>query len=330
MENVSVGATLFVFGLFKKVFLADGIAPLVNSLFDEASGQPISLLPAWIAAFGFTLQIYFDFSGYTDMALGLARLFGVRLPPNFNSPLKSSSIIDFWLRWHMSLTRFLTAYIYNPLVLVITRRRLARGQPAFTANNATVGGFLVLLMFPTMLTMFISGVWHGAGYLFILWGMLHGVFLTLNHAWRLVGKNLWSNRAAYARFMQPTGFVLTLLCVICSMVLFRSPTMGTASSLYRGMLGVNGFAPGSFNIDSGSVLWILALAAIAFGCPNSLQLLDRYDPALGWKQRDSAEKGAARALAWKPSLAWAVALSIITTLAILYLGGPSEFLYWQF
>jgi hypothetical protein len=130
-ESFAAGITLFVFGLFKKAVLADGIAVYVTPLFDAAAGgSQLSLLGAWIAALGFTLQIYFDFSGYSDMALGLARLVGVRLPPNFDSPLKSDSIIDFWLRWHMTLTRFLTAYLYNPLVLWLTRRRMAQGKRA--------------------------------------------------------------------------------------------------------------------------------------------------------------------------------------------------------
>ena len=126
-ENFAVGLTLLSFGLFKKVVLADHIATFVTPIYGQAaSGGGISLLLAWAAAIGFTLQIYFDFSGYTDMALGLARFFGIRLPQNFNSPLQASSIIDFWLRWHMTLTRFLTAYIYNPLTLSLTRRRMAK------------------------------------------------------------------------------------------------------------------------------------------------------------------------------------------------------------
>ena len=137
-----------------------------------------------MAALGFTLQIYFDFSGYTDMALGLGRFFGVKFPPNFNSPLKATSIIDFWLRWHMTLTRFLTAYIYNPLALWVTRRRAAKGLPMFGGRDTTIGAFVQVLMLPTILTMFVSGFWHGAGYLFILWGVLHGVYLTINHLWR--------------------------------------------------------------------------------------------------------------------------------------------------
>jgi len=185
-ENVAVGLTLLLFGLFKKVVLADKIAPLVTPIYEHAaSGAHVSFLMAWMAAIGFTLQIYFDFSGYTDMALGLARLFGIKLPPNFNSPLRASSIIDFWLRWHMTLTRFLTAYIYNPLVLTLTRRRLAKGRPGFGGRNTTLGAFVSLLMVPTILTMCISGLWHGAGYGFIVWGLLNGIYITINHAWRL-------------------------------------------------------------------------------------------------------------------------------------------------
>ena len=128
-ENIAVGLTLLFFGLFKKVVLADNIAPLVTPIYNHAaSGDKVSFFLAWMAAIGFTLQIYFDFSGYTDMALGAGPIFGIRLPPNFDSPLRAPSIIDFWLRWHMTLTRFLTAYIYNPLVLWLTRRRLAKGH----------------------------------------------------------------------------------------------------------------------------------------------------------------------------------------------------------
>jgi D-alanyl-lipoteichoic acid acyltransferase DltB (MBOAT superfamily) len=129
-ENLAVGLTLLCFGLFKKVILADSIAPHVSPIYERAAADGgTTLLLGWIAAFGFTLQLYFDFSGYSDMALGLARLFGIRLPQNFNSPLKATSIADFWLRWHMTLTRFLTNYLYNPLVLWLTRRCAERGLP---------------------------------------------------------------------------------------------------------------------------------------------------------------------------------------------------------
>jgi D-alanyl-lipoteichoic acid acyltransferase DltB (MBOAT superfamily) len=171
-ENFAIGLTLLLFGLFKKVVLADHIAPLVTPIYEHsATAGKTPLLLAWVAAVGFTIQVYFDFSGYTDIALGLARFFGIKLPPNFNSPLKASSIIDFWLRWHMTLTRFLTAYIYNPFVLWMTRRRAAKGLSGFGVRNPTIGAFVSLLMVPLITTMFISGLWHGAGYGFIIWGL---------------------------------------------------------------------------------------------------------------------------------------------------------------
>ena len=164
-ENFAVGLTLLFFGLFKKGVLADNIAPLITPIYQHsAAGGQTSLALAWMAAVGFTLQIYFDFSGYTDMALGLGRFFGIKLPPNFNSPLKASSIIDFWLNWHMTLTRFLTAYIYNPLVLWMTRRRASKGLAGFGGRNPSLGAFVSLLTVPLITTMFISGLWHGAGY----------------------------------------------------------------------------------------------------------------------------------------------------------------------
>jgi alginate O-acetyltransferase complex protein AlgI len=329
-SNVSVGLTLFGFGLFEKVFLADSLAQFITPIYEQAtSGSIIALLPAWIAAVGFTLQIYFDFSGYTDMALGIARLFGVRLPPNFNSPLRASSIIDFWLRWHMTLTRFLTAYIYNPLALWLTRRRATRGLPGYAGQNKGPGAFIELLMFPTLLTMLVSGIWHGAGYTFIVWGMLHGLFLTVNHAWRRWGAKLWRDKSRYERFMQPAGFIITFACVAASMVIFRSADLKTAVDVLQGLLGLHGIGLRGIGLKN-VALWIGAAAFVAFACPNTLQILSRYEPALGWKP--SPHEGATdktRAL-WEPSLAWAVAVSMIVAIGILNLGGQSEFLYWQF
>ena len=356
-ENVAVGLTLLFFGLFKKVVLADSIAPLVTPIYDNAAaGGKTSLLLAWIAALGFTLQIYFDFSGYTDMALGLARFFGIRLPPNFNSPLRASNIIDYWLRWHMTLTRFLTAYIYNPLVLRLTRRRLAKGLPGFSRRNSTAGAFVTLLMFPTITTMFVSGLWHGAGYGFVLWGMLHGCYLTINHAWRLVAARLWPDRASYDRVMKPTGFVLTFISVTIAMVLFRAPTITSAVDVMKGIIGLNGIAlpealfaklgpfagmfhgvvgvitePAASQNFARAAIWISVLLFIALACPNTLQILARNEPALGIKpQPKGLTLGRIRVTEWSPSLPWAIAMSAVAAIAIVSVGGPSEFLYWQF
>ncbi len=150
-------------------------------------GSRFHLLQGWLAAVGFTLQIYFDFSAYSDMACGSALFFGVRLPLNFDSPLKASNIIDFWLRWHITLTRFLTAYVYNPIALALTRRRAANRLPMLKAHGSTMYAFFSVLAWPTLATMLLSGVWHGAGYTFLLWGLLHGLYLIVNHAWRQYG-----------------------------------------------------------------------------------------------------------------------------------------------
>jgi alginate O-acetyltransferase complex protein AlgI len=356
-ENFAVGLTLLFFGLFKKVVLADQMATVVTPIYDRAvSGDTVSLLLAWTAAIGFTLQIYFDFSGYTDMALGAARFFGIRLPPNFNSPLKASSIIDFWLRWHMTLTRFLTAYIYNPLTLWLTRRRLAKGLPGFGGGKTTIGAFVYLLMLPLLLTMCVSGLWHGAGYGFIVWGLLHGLYLTINHAWRVLRPRLWSDKASYERLMQPVGQVLTFTLVAAAMVFFRSPTITSAIDLIKGLIGQNGVelpqeiydhlgplagwlhrvgvASVSPALWSGQefgrmIGWIFALMLIALACPNTLQILARYEPALGVTPLTAGMAGR-RSIEWNTSLPWAIGVSIVAAIGVLSLGGPSEFLYWQF
>jgi D-alanyl-lipoteichoic acid acyltransferase DltB (MBOAT superfamily) len=356
-ENVAVGLTLIFCGLFKKVVFADHVALFVTPIYNNAAaGGKASLLVAWMAAIGFTLQIYFDFSGYTDIALGLARFFGIRLPPNFNSPLQASNIIDYWLRWNMTLTRFLTAYIYNPFVLWLTRRRLARGKPAFGGRNSTLGAFVSLLMFPTVITMFISGLWHGAGYGFIIWGLLHGSYLTINHGWRVIIARLWPDRPNYDRIMKPAGLVLTFVAVTGAMVFFRAPTVTSAVSLIRGMIGLNGIAvpqalfgslgplshmlngavtviaepSASENFAKGAI-WIAGLMLVALICPNTLQILAHYEPALGVKPRPTSRTiGRARLTEWAPSLPWALAMSAVAALALVSIGGASEFLYWQF
>jgi alginate O-acetyltransferase complex protein AlgI len=353
--NIAVGLSLFVFGLFKKVILADGISEHVSPIYDmAAAGSQITLFPAWIAAIGFTLQIYFDFSGYSDMALGLARFFGVRLPANFDSPLKATNIIDFWLRWHMTLTRFLTAYLYNPLALWLTRWRMAKGLPGLGRRTPSVAAFFQLLAWPTLLTMFVSGLWHGAGYLFILWGLLHGVYLSVNHAWRLFGSRIWPNKEAYDRFMRPAGFVITFLSVGVAMVLFRSANAHAAIELLQGMFGLNGISlPQRIYAQLGplagllqsvvsasavmparefvlAMAWLGLLLLIALLFPNTLQLMARYEPALDVRSKPAGPLSRLSALDWSPTAPWAVAMSALVVAAVMRLGGKSEFLYWQF
>ncbi len=351
---VSVGATLFIAGLFKKVVLADSISPMVSSIYhDAAAGHPITMIYAWMAAIGFTLQIYFDFSGYSDMAIGIARLFGIILPANFNSPLRARSMIDFWLRWHMTLTRFLTAYVYNPMSLWLTRRRMARGLKGMGGKNTTPGAFISLLMIPTLLTMCISGLWHGAGYTFIFWGFLHGMFLSINHLWTVLTRRFWPTLAQHPRLVAPPAFLLTFFAVVSAMVFFKSSTMAAAWNLLAGMIGRHGIAlPAATLVHLGSLTgilktlavqvappdlqfgalarWIAGLLAIAWFSPNTLQILASFTPASGVDLQTPYKNGPALHLHWSTSVLWTVAVAATAVFAVLHLGGISEFLYWQF
>lgn len=354
-EDFAVGVTLFSFGLVKKVFLADSIAPYVSQVYDAAAaGGHVTLIPAWLASIGFILQIYFDFSGYTDMALGLARFFGITLPMNFNSPLKAPSIIEFWLRWHATLTRFVTAYVYNPMLLSLTRRRVARGLPLIGAGTTTIGSFISLLMAPTVVTMFLLGLWHGAGYQFIIYGLLHGIYLTINHAWRQTRRQFWPDDANYHRVFAPVAHVITFVAVVLAAVFFRAATVRSAITVIAGMIGLHGTeVPQSVFVRLGhaaswlhslgivpvqasgsqfSLLtaWTFVLLIFALVPPNSLQMLARFRPALGFSLRPADRHGLVGLVNWAPSARWAVAVSAVTVLGILSLGHLSVFLYWKF
>jgi D-alanyl-lipoteichoic acid acyltransferase DltB (MBOAT superfamily) len=347
-ELFAAGVTLFCFGLFKKVVLADGMAQHVSPIFAfaAAGGEP-TLLQGWQAAVGFTLQIYFDFSGYSDMACGAALLFGIRLPLNFDSPLKAGNIIDFWLRWHVTLTRFLTAYVYNPITLAITRARATKKLPLLKGRASRVGAFLAVLAGPTLLTMLLSGVWHGAGYTFLIWGLLQGGYLVANHAWRQYVPARSRGRGAAV-----LGFLVTFAAVAVAMVFFRAPDVATAMEILRGMAGLNGVSlparlaelaplPGiaTMQLAGGEVdtrdflmglAYLGALLAIALAPPNTLQVLFDQKPVLNAPAAAPEPDGLALTLRWRPTLPWMAFVSMLGAIAITQLSGESEFLYWQF
>jgi len=169
-SDIAVGLALFGIGLCKKTMLADPIGTYANLVFETAAkGVPLTQSEAWLGSLAYAFQIYFDFSGYSDMAIGLARMFGIKLPLNFTSPYQSTSIIDFWHRWHMTLSRFLRDYVYIPL------GGNRRGPTRRYLNLMTV--------------MLVGGLWHGAGWSFVVWGGLHGLYLLVNHAWRALGEH---------------------------------------------------------------------------------------------------------------------------------------------
>ncbi len=353
-ELFAVGLTLFCFGLFKKTVLADGIAQYVTPIYAHAAaGGDVTLLQAWQAAVGFTLQIYFDFSAYSDMACGAALLFGIRLPMNFDSPLQATNIIDFWSRWHITLTRFLTAYVYNPVALSVTRRRAAAGKPLLRGRASSFAAYMQVLVAPTVFTMLVSGVWHGAGYTFVIWGLIHGVYLAINHAWRQYGpkaEEVGSGRGALPLTLLGGG--LTFVAVAVAMVFFRAPDVHSAINIVQGMAGLNGISlPNKLSaliglselptmMLNGSMVYgwawgievasLLALLVIAFFMPNTLQMLAPHNPAIQLPPRPSRIAILGWEVHWQLTPFWTAVVVVLAAVAIWRLQGESEFLYWQF
>ena len=291
LRHVGIGVALFSIGLFKKAVIADGVAEFVP----YRDVGPIPCIFAWTGTLAYLLQLYFDFSGYSDMALGAARFFGIRLPMNFNSPLKATSIVDFWSRWHITLTRFLTSYVYTPLVLLLTRYRINRGKPVLRGKRSKPSAIGSLVAAPTLVTMAVSGLWHGAGWQFVVWGLMHGIYLTINQTWRVLRPRFWANQASYERFMAPVGFVLTFFAVLVSTNFFRADSLQSALSLSTAMMGLHGFVP--YHVQTlqsmglefdwtaywtpfASLRWLTMLFLAATLLPNSLELLRQFSPAL--------------------------------------------------
>jgi len=215
------GLVIFTLGLFKKVVLADQFGAYASPGFAAAASQSLSLYASWGAVLSYTLQIYFDFSGYSDMAIGLARMIGVELPLNFHSPYKALSISDFWRRWHMTLSRFLRDYLYIPL------GGNRHGEARRYVN--------------LMLTMLLGGLWHGAGWTFVVWGAWHGLLLALQHAWtRIAGALKLQVPAGAAVPLRILGWALTFLVVVIGWVFFRAPNMASAWAMLGAMVGHHG------------------------------------------------------------------------------------------
>ncbi len=323
LENVMVGLAIFSIGLVKKALLADQLSPVAAAGF--AHPDQLALLPAWQAALGYSLQLYFDFSGYSDMAIGVARLFNVRFPANFNSPYKAQSVIEYWQRWHMTLTRYLTLYLYNPISLAVARRRMARGLPM--GRRLTFSGFAATVLFPTFVTMILAGVWHGSGITFFAFGLLHATYLCVNHAWRIFRPAEWKRRPGHAAVCRRV--LLTYLCVLVGAVVFRADSLGAASGVLSGMAGLHGLALAGPMPERGVTVardWALIVlaAALALGAPNTQQIMRDHAPVLG-----RAVAGAS-GWAWRPSLGWAMAFGCLGALGLLAIGGSGEFLYFQF
>ncbi|WP_346291446.1 MBOAT family O-acyltransferase [Sphaerothrix gracilis] len=343
-EDLVVGLTIFSMGLFKKVILADQIALYSTPIFQAADGGiALTFAEAWMGALAYTMQIYFDFSGYSDMAIGAARMMGFKLPVNFNSPYKAVNIVDYWQRWHITLTRFLTRYLYNPIVLNFSRRRIQQGKSLIKKGVGTPAAFLELVAFPTILTMFLSGLWHGAGWQYIVFGLLHGFYLAIHHGWRMWCKSMGISSKESSWWHLRIGQVLTFGCVMVAMVFFRAPSVRNALTVLSAMVGANGIAFTDGALFSNQllespqfgVLLLATLSIIAFCFPNTQEWLANYKPALG-VQPNPADKYRPKLgqlwqhFAWRPNRAWAAITATLAVAAFLGLSEVSEFIYFQF
>lgn len=355
ITNLTVGITIFAVGLFKKVILADSVAAYATQVFDAAAdGELLTLIEAWIGALGYSLQLYFDFSGYCDMALGIGTLFGIQLPINFNSPYKAVNIIDFWRRWHITLSNYLRDYLYIPL------GGNRRGEIRRTLN--------------LMMTMLLGGLWHGAGWTFILWGGLHGAYLVINHQWRSFRQRFLGHDLDQKRSWESSlSWLVTFVAVVVSWVIFRAENMKTAVVVLAGMCSFNGISlpeawaePLAFlqslgvkfeglmpnltieiaNIDDvnevepGLVLLRIAiLLGIVWLLPNTQQWVEQYRTTLNSRPIPSLSSiqlstnvhtKLLEKLQWQPTQFWAIVSAMFTTFALLNLAKISEFLYFEF
>ena len=336
-EDVIVGLSWFIMGLGKKVLLADNFARTAGLVYDAPGSA--GLLLAWRGVLTYALQLYFDFSGYSDMALGLARMFSIDFPLNFSSPYKATNIIDFWQRWHITLTQYITSYLYSPLQFWIIARRQEQGKKVSRKAQATLEGFASMIAFPMIFTMFIAGVWHGAGLQFLIFGVLHGIYLTVNHAWRLFRTKAPAHDAqtepspVIRAVSHASSVALTFLCVLVAQVFFRALSSRGAFSLLAGMVGTHGLGKISFAGEThffAAVQLFILLAGflIVWGMPNTQQILRDYHPSLRvtpWDQTVSFPR-----VRWNETVAWSLLLGSVMFMALVGLQDPSTFLYFQF
>lgn len=308
--NLSIGITIFVIGLCKKVLLADNLAAIGNPVFAAAQqGWSPTMAEAWIASLAYTLQLYFDFSGYSDMAIGIGRMFGILIPLNFNSPYKAYNIIDFWRRWHMTLSRFLRDYLYIPL------GGNRRGPVRRYAN--------------LMITMLLGGLWHGAGWTFVFWGGLHGMYLAINYAWQGLCKSWGLAPGPGHWWSRIPGRLLTFLVVVVAWVFFKAESFSAASAMLQSMFGLQGWSASATLFRMGDAYPVLLGLFVVAALPNTQEFMAAFRPAFDFDPA-ALSKTSKRRLSWQPHPAFAVLAGLGLLAALICLPRASDFIYYQF
>lgn len=339
-DDFAIGLTIFTIGLFKKVILADQFATYASPGYNAVeTGYTLSFLEAWCSTLSYTLQLYFDFSGYSDMAIGLGRLFSIRLPLNFYSPYKARNIIEFWRCWHMTLSRFLRDYLYIPL----------GGN-----KKGKVRRYINL-----SLTMLLGGLWHGASWNFVIWGGLHGLYLVINQFWQNLTGSI-SLPKSISVMTKTLSVFITFMAVTFAWIFFRAETLPGAFSVIHSMTDISNillpdhyetklstlpfltsfmnihFAPGDLLYFSGppQIIMLLLGFMIVFFMPNTFQFMHKYYPALLEKVPADfyipTGKYVRVFVRWRLSSIWAIAISVTLIYVITNLMKVSEFIYFRF
>ena len=332
LNNLNLGLILFFIGLFKKVVLADTFASYSDDPFNAVdNGYQISFFESWLSMISFSLQIYFDFSGYTDMATGLAKIFGITLPINFNSPYKSKSIIEFWRKWHITLSRFLKECVYIPL----------GGN-----RNGRYISFLYILI-----TMLVGGLWHGASWNFVIWGFFHAILIIINHTYNLVFKK--KENYIFQNLINIIKVAFTFFFVSFGWIIFKTSSMMSAKIFFSGLFGLNGFAlnpnlekyvndtlflnlldvefKNIFYYGSSQIYFIIVGLFVVFLMPNTLELMKNYKIVLPFDGQKKLYKKNKMDIFFKFNTKWAIFVAFITVCAITALSNVSrEFIYYQF
>lgn len=334
-ENFVVGITIFSMGFFKKAIFASSMAALANPIFDlAAKGVNLTFFEVWVGALAYTLQLYFDFSGYSDMAIGIARMFGILLPLNFDSPYKALNISDFWRRWHITLSNFLRDYIYIPL------------------GGNRKGNWR--RYFNLMITMLLGGLWHGAGWNFVIWGGLHGAYLVIHRQWQLLRKSWGQDLQKSSLWSRWLARILTFLAVVISWIFFRAENLKAAMIMLTGGIGFNGVSLPPFlskrllfSQNSGirfdglmpnleinpwyAISVICLLLAIAWFMPNTQEWMAQYKPALDYQPSKTSHPFWQK-LQWQPNLFFGILLGLILFFCCKTFleATPSDFIYFNF
>jgi D-alanyl-lipoteichoic acid acyltransferase DltB (MBOAT superfamily) len=329
-RHLAVGLSIFAIGLFKKSVIADNVSAPVAPVFNAAAhGVQVTFFEAWGGLLAYTAQLYFDFSGYSDMAIGLALLFGVRLPLNFFSPYKSRNIIEFWRRWHITLSSFLRDYLY------ITLGGNRHGKVKRYRN--------------LFLTMLIGGLWHGAAWTFVVWGALHGVYLIICHGWNALVDG-YKRCPRFSVLMKPVAYVLTFFSFVVAWVFFRADSLPAAWLIIKGLCGLHGiylypeehsfyagltalglpvqYSPYAIRfVDKDVLNHLLLVYGIIWLLPNVAQIFAAQHPVI--TGGDMMRANPVR-MQWHSSWRWGVFIAGLLLFSLMSLNNVSEFLYFRF